>query len=58
MEMEVQYNTPNPDCDEQAFRRLYIDVDPSKFDPVAADAQEWKRIREWRRGMDGVWRKS
>lgn len=57
-EVEVQYNTPNPDCDEQAFRRLYVEVDPSKFDPVAADEESWKRIREWRRGMDGAFRRN
>ncbi len=51
-ENDVQYNTPNPDCDEAAFRRLYVDLDPSKFDPVIADEQEWARMQEWRQGMD------
>lgn len=54
---EVQYNTPNPDCDEEKFRRLYVDVDPSKFDPVTADAREWTRILEWRKAMNEVCRK-
>jgi hypothetical protein len=49
---EVQHNTANPDCDETLFRKLYVDVDPSQFDPAAADEEEWTRIRAWRRGMD------
>lgn len=48
----VQYNTKNPDCDEGEYRKLYVDVDPSKFDPVVADNTEWERIHEWRRCMD------
>ena len=51
---DVQYNAPNLDCDEEAFRQLYVDMDPGKFDPVTADEQEWTRIRKWRKGMDTV----
>ncbi len=29
---QVQYNTPNPDCDEEKFRELYVDVDPTRLD--------------------------
>jgi len=50
----VQYNRPNPGCDEEAHRRLYVDLDPSRFDPVAADEGEWARIRHWRKGMDEI----
>ncbi len=49
---DVQCNTPNPDCDDEVFRRLYVDTDASKFDPVAADEAEWARMRAWRLGMD------
>jgi len=56
-ENKVQYNVPNPDCDEEAFRQLYEDVDPSRFDPLLADEQAWTRITEWREGMDGALRK-
>lgn len=56
---EVQYNVPNPKCNEAEFRRLYVDTDPSKFDPLVADEQEWMHIREWRKGMDAaVYRKN
>ena len=53
-EINVQYNTLNPDCDEEKFKRLYVDVDPGKFDPVAAGDEEWARIHEWRAGMDAA----
>ena len=49
---DVQYNAPNPDCDEAFFRSLYVDVDPSRFDPVAADAADWERLLQWRKGMN------
>ena len=50
--LDVQYNTPNPDLDEQKFEELYVTVDPSKFDPLAADEDEWARMQLWRKGMD------
>ena len=49
---DVQYNTPNPDCREELWRQLYVDVDPSRFDPLAADARQWDRMRAWRAAMD------
>ncbi len=56
-ENKVQYNVPNPNYDEEQFRRLYVDVDSSRFDPVVADETEWTRIRTWRKGMDEVYRR-
>jgi arylsulfatase A-like enzyme len=53
-ENDVQYNTPNPDFDEEKFRALYVDVDTGRFDPVSADEAEWARIQEWRREMNRV----
>ena len=50
-ENEAQYNTPNPDCDEEKFRALYVDVDASRFDPVSADEAVWARMQEWRNEM-------
>ncbi len=46
-ENEVQYNTPNPDCSEERFRALYVDTDPSRFDPVSANDDAWSRIQHW-----------
>ncbi len=56
VENRVQRNTPNPDCIEEKFRALYVEVDPSRFDPLAADASDWARMRTWRYGMDEVFR--
>ncbi len=53
-ESDVQYNTPNPDCDDEVFRKLYVDTDAGTFDPVAADEAEWARIRAWRQGMNAA----
>lgn len=50
-DLDVQYNTPNPDCDEEKFRQLYITTDPSKFDPIAADEDGWERILTWSDNM-------
>jgi len=52
-ENDVQYNTPNPDCDEKLFEELYVHFDPSKFDPLTADDQQWTLVQEWRKGIDG-----
>ncbi len=45
-ENKVQYNVPNPDCDKEEYKRLYVDTEPSKFDPVLANEVEWNRIRK------------
>jgi len=58
IENKVQYNSPNPNCSDEEFRRLYIDVNPSNFNPITANENEWSCIHEWRNGMDGVIRKS
>lgn len=51
-EIGAQTNTPNPDCREAAFRALYVDVDPSRFDPLLADEKDWRTLRNWRQEMD------
>jgi arylsulfatase A-like enzyme len=48
----VQLNTPNPDFDPRRFHSLYVDPDPSRFDPAAATAAEWDAIHRWRARMD------
>ncbi|MFV0416700.1 MAG: sulfatase [Chthoniobacterales bacterium] len=53
-ENNVQHNTSNPDCDEEKFRQLYVDLDPSTFDPATADEEEWNRIHAWRTAMDAA----
>jgi hypothetical protein len=49
---DVQYNSPNPDCDEEEFRKLYVAIDSSKFDPAAANDAEWARMQDWRQQMN------
>ena len=51
-ENNVQYNTTNTNCDEDKFKALYVDIDPSRFDPLAADQAEWARMQAWRKGMN------
>lgn len=50
--LRVQENRPNPECDEEAFTRCYVEMDPGAFDPLHADEEAWKAIAEWRRHMD------
>ncbi len=51
-ENDVQYNTSNPSCDEKKYKRLYVDVDASTFDPLVADEAGWARMQTWRREMN------
>jgi arylsulfatase A-like enzyme len=51
-ENAVQYNKPNPHCAEEIYEDIYVNIDASRFDPVRASAEEWSRIREWRKKMD------
>jgi len=48
----AQLNLPNPDCNEELFRNLYIDFDPGAFDPLTATEEEWERLQQWRQDMD------
>jgi arylsulfatase A-like enzyme len=50
--MSVQTNTPNPNLDEARFRALYVDFDPSRFQPLEATAADWTRVAQWREAMD------
>lgn len=53
-EVHAQGNTPNPDFDPAKFRRLYKDVDPSRFEPKEADQAQWEAMWEWRKEMNAV----
>lgn len=54
---QVQRNTRNPDCDQEAYRRLYVDVDPSSFDPLTASGEEWQQMWDWREKMHSAVRR-
>lgn len=51
-------NSPNPAFREDEYRKVYVDVDPSTFDPVAATETDWTRMRSWRADMNRLapWR--
>lgn len=48
----VQENRPNAECDEESFRKLYLDTDSSRFDPTVADQSSWARMEAWRAEMN------
>jgi len=50
----AQTNAPNPQFEEERFRALYVDLDPSRFQPQEASPAEWERMAAWRLGMDSV----
>jgi arylsulfatase A len=53
-EVGAQANTPNPAAEPAAFRRLYVDFDPSQFRPTRATSEDWKRVAAWREAMDAA----
>ena len=53
-EVNAQGNTSNPNFDPAKYRELYVDVDPSRFDPAKADPAAWQKMRTWRNGMNAV----
>jgi arylsulfatase A-like enzyme len=50
----AQENTPNPSADTALFNALYVTFDPTRFDPLRADAKAWSAVAEWRAGMNGA----
>jgi arylsulfatase A len=52
LDVDAQANTPNPDFDPSLFRALYVDFDPSRYDPLDADARA--RVLVWRKGMNAA----
>jgi arylsulfatase A-like enzyme len=50
----AQENSPNPKFDPALHRSLYVDVDPSRYDPLKATPAEFARMQEWRKSMDAV----
>ncbi len=54
LQINAQTNRPNPNFDPARFRELYVDVDPSRFDPAQASPAEWEKMWQWRKGMNAV----
>jgi acyl-homoserine lactone acylase PvdQ len=52
--VNAQGNRPNPNFNPAKYRELYVETDPSRFDPLQADSAQWDEIWRWRKGMNGV----
>lgn len=50
----AQANAPNPAFDPVKHRELYVDVDPSRYDPVADGPSGVTRMLAWRKRMNAV----
>jgi hypothetical protein len=50
----AQENTPNSGVDITRYRQLYLEFDPTRFDPLHADAAAWSAIATWRQRMDSA----
>jgi arylsulfatase A len=48
----AQENTPNPAVEMDLYRRIYVDFDSTRFDPLHADEAAWKAAAAWRQLMD------
>ncbi len=52
--MAAQENTPNPGVDVKLYDQLYVEFDPTRFDPLRADSQAWQAVALWRQRMDAA----
>ena len=48
----AQENSPNPAVEADLYRRIYVDFDSTRFDPMRADEAAWKAAAEWRVRMN------
>src|SRR5262249_17731798 len=48
----AQKNEPNRKFDAAAHKALYVDVDPSRYDPTRAEQLD--RMKAWRKGMNAA----
>jgi arylsulfatase A len=54
LKVNAQGNKPNPSFDPASFRKLYQDVDASRFDPVSAGQVQWEQMWDWRKEMNDI----
>ena len=50
----AQENTPNPGVDVKLYDQLYVEFDPTRFDPLRADSQAWQAVALWRQRMNAA----
>jgi arylsulfatase A-like enzyme len=48
----AQENTPNPAVEMDLYRRIYVNFDSTRFDPLHADEAAWKAAATWRQLMN------
>jgi arylsulfatase A-like enzyme len=52
--VDAQENTRNPAVDEELYRRIYVEFDATRFDPLRADESAWKAAATWRERMNAA----
>jgi arylsulfatase A len=52
----AQENSVNPTFDERLYNQLYVEFDPTRFDPLRADEAAWNAVALWRQRMDAALR--
>jgi arylsulfatase A len=52
--VSAQENTPNPAVDLNLYRHIYVEFDSSRFEPLRADDEAWKRAAIWREQMNAA----
>ena len=50
----AQSTTPNPALDVAQYNQLYVELDPTRFDPLRADSDGWRAIALWRERMNAA----
>jgi arylsulfatase A-like enzyme len=50
----AQENTPNPSVDLDLYKKIYVDFDSTRFDPLRADEAAWKAVAIWRERMNAA----
>lgn len=53
----AQENTPNPAVDLDLYKKIYVDFDSTRFDPLRADEAAWKAVAIWRERMNAAIRR-
>jgi arylsulfatase A-like enzyme len=48
----AQENAANPAVETDLYRRIYVEFDSTRFDPLTADESGWKAAAAWRQRMN------
>ena len=52
LSVSAQENRPNPAIEMDLYRRIYVEFDSTRFDPLRADEAAWKAAATWRQLMN------